>query len=654
MYDQRPVEYRGGADRNNYHSQYKNHGKNRGNHRQHREQRSQLTYEQIVKRTDPGYVIKPILADINGTPMKFDVIDESHLVAGSKQRIISKLLAYIDEPEVIYYGPHNGYAQVALAHGCKLCGKQATVFVDCTRSERAPLTDMATALGATIHYIDNNVRGKRLQHIREQATRYCKQNKRSRTLLPFGLNDKQSTELYQLAMAPLTKLINPKRIWVVAGSGLIFKTIHLTFPRAKLMIVQVGRRIWPDQLVGIDHEFFISPLPFNKPTLTDPPFDTIKSYDGKLWDFVLKHGQDGDHIWNTAGRPDVSRAKKEASDIDELLNVSQSAHRRWVADIKHMQLPLLASQMQEPSKMFENLRDSVAKLQPTKSLVRNYTTQYFEVDGLSNHWTEPVRMKCTVNKGMRINMYQHWKHLVQNKPDELVRIARWRSHNNVPAWRDAMYQLRVRECNTFNPLVLANIIKLYALTPYDAVVLDMSMGWGDRLLGALASNVATYIGFDPNTELHACYDRIVNDCISNVHTTTRFLPMKFNKANIPDEYIGKVDLAVTSPPFYSYELYVGSASDVRQSYGEWIKNMYTPYITDSCHVLKPGGYCAIYIDNISSVGNMADDTKEIMRMNHMQFIDRVTFQNNTLDLNGRTVTGHIRSCWVWRKPNQLR
>ena len=40
-----------------------------------------------------------------------------------------RVIADLKETEVVYAGPWNGFAQVALAIACKLCGKTATVFM---------------------------------------------------------------------------------------------------------------------------------------------------------------------------------------------------------------------------------------------------------------------------------------------------------------------------------------------------------------------------------------------------------------------------------------------------------------------------------------------------------------------------------------------
>ena len=51
-----------------------------------------------------------------------------------------------------------------------------------------------------------------------------------------------------------------------------------------------------------------------------------------------------------------------------------------------------------------------------------------------------------------------------------------------------------KECSTHNPLIIKYFIRKFAARR----VLDFSSGWGDRLIGALTSDIDLYVGVDPN------------------------------------------------------------------------------------------------------------------------------------------------------------
>lgn len=80
-------------------------------------------------------------------------------------------------------------------------------------------------------------------------------------------------------------------------------------------------------------------------------------------------------------------------------------------------------------------------------------------------------------------------------------------------------------------------------------VLDTSMGWGGRMLGALSLDI-DYIGFDTNINLVEGYDKMKSLFDKNNRATLIFedcLKQDFSKYN--------VDLVLTSPPYANVEQY---------------------------------------------------------------------------------------------------
>lgn len=258
-----------------------------------------------VERDEP-FVLSQVTSDDGRV---FNLIDESHLPGGSKQRVMFHLFkqpGWSDYDEYIYAGPHIGYAQVALAYVCRKLGRKATVFIDISKDQHAPLTTLAKRLGANIVYYPRHRRGKRLKYIQEQSAKYVAGNPR-RKLIPFGLNTPGVQDAYTHVLSPLRDAIKvtPKRIWVAGGSGLIFTTLGKLFPNTEIHVVQVGKKIWPDQMsvLPTGSRLYVSPYKFNESYPDDIPYNTPDNYDGKVWPFVLKYGQSGDWIWNTAGSP---------------------------------------------------------------------------------------------------------------------------------------------------------------------------------------------------------------------------------------------------------------------------------------------------------------------------------------------------------------
>ncbi len=607
--------------------------------------KSRLPFYQTVKETNPDFVIKA-MAHPDG--FELTLIDESPLFAGSKQRMLSRRLLDIPQEEVIYAGSAIGYAQVALAYCCHLAGKQAVIFVDADKDAKAPLTEIANLFGARIFYFDPSVRQKRLQYIQKQAQAYQALSPTTRCLLPFGLHEEKAMGLYKIAFQPLKDAITtpPKRLWVTAGSGLIFTTLSKLFPTTPLMIVQVGKKIWPDQLEGIHHRLFVSPYDYTEDVRSEeaPPYDTLLHYDAKVWPFVLAHGEPGDFIWNTAGKPRSFReVRAEKERLDEQLAQARLDVAKVYESAQDMSLPLFRDALPPAKDMFNTLKQAAHTMAPATCVHRNFTADYTRADGISNHFTERERMRCIVNRGEKKDMFQYWT----NRKPQIVREAIWLGSAEKPAWRSAMTQLKCYECNTFNPFVLTNVIKKYfAEKPIS--ILDPSMGWGDRLIAALAMNCQLYVGVDPNKDLHPQYKKIIASLANDTEVVC--IPDNFSLEVLPKKQIGEFDLALTSPPFYNQELYSHSRDDAALPYTKWIDSIYTPYLKDMMQAVKPGGIIAVYIHNVPRIAPLADDTNRLLRAQGATFLEQITFQNDFTHANGLVRSGYPKPLWIYQRP----
>lgn len=136
-------------------------------------------------------------------------------------------------------------------------------------------------------------------------------------------------------------------------------------------------------------------------------------------------------------------------------------------------------------------------------------------------------------------------------------------------------------------------------------VLDMSMGFGGRLLGAIKARV-NYIGCDPSVLSHnGCVD-IINDYgnSDNIYTT---LLCGSEDLALPD---GSVDFAFTSPPYFDTEKY---SLDSNQSYlkfqtrDKWVEGFLKETFRRVHSSLKEGKVMAINIANVPNFKNLENE-----------------------------------------------
>lgn len=178
----------------------------------------------------------------------------------------------------------------------------------------------------------------------------------------------------------------------------------------------------------------------------------------------------------------------------------------------------------------------------------------------------------------------------------------------------AIFSLKVKE---LNPTVFRNLIILRkyiasqfrpsaAKAIYDWFgaehVLDLSMGWGDRLAGAAASkSVKTYVGIDPNVNLFAGYSNQIK-LYSSLNDDNK----RYNLISGCAEYDGisindSFDMIFTSPPYYDKEKYDQSPNQSYVKYkkfDDWMNNFLFKTIEIRTENLKIGGHLIINISDI--------------------------------------------------------
>jgi hypothetical protein len=123
------------------------------------------------------------------------------------------------------------------------------------------------------------------------------------------------------------------------------------------------------------------------------------------------------------------------------------------------------------------------------------------------------------------------------------------------------------------------------------VVLDFTMGWGGRLIGAASLNVSKYIGIDSNNNLESCYRDMVSWLKPKSITD---IELHFTDCLKIDYSLLKYDMVLTSPPYYNLEIYSGTT---HKSKDQWDKEFYEPIFRETFKHLQQGGYYCLNIND---------------------------------------------------------
>jgi len=181
-------------------------------------------------------------------------------------------------------------------------------------------------------------------------------------------------------------------------------------------------------------------------------------------------------------------------------------------------------------------------------------------------------------------------------------------------FNNLIHILRVSNSNTpvnFHPSVAKFLYEKYLPKKGNHIVLDTSSGFGGRLLGSLLSqrNIH-YIGFDVNSSLYSptdSYNSLGEFVYTHITTKNSFSVHQVSSTKMGtikgfNNHIGKVDLILTSPPYFSKERY---SNDKEQSfiqyptYQKWLNGYLKKTFELGFKSLKIGGYCLINISDIN-------------------------------------------------------
>ena len=147
-------------------------------------------------------------------------------------------------------------------------------------------------------------------------------------------------------------------------------------------------------------------------------------------------------------------------------------------------------------------------------------------------------------------------------------------------------------------------------------VLDFSAGWGDRLIGALATdNIVSYTGIDPNTALHPRYEQIAKEYKHNKKTKFICSPAE-DVVLEPNQF----DLIFTSPPYFDLEIYSNEDTQSTNKFKkieDWLEHFLFKMIEKSYSWIKRDGRLLL---NISDYENNIYNQKMIEYAQSLGFI----------------------------------
>jgi hypothetical protein len=256
-------------------------------------------YLEMTKDYKPDFEFK--LKQAEG----FNIIDDGEFQYGSKAKMGDFMISQVKEDALVYVAPRTGYAPYSLTYLAKKYNKKLILFMPASK-EASEHQLRVIEDGATPIFLKTPA----MPTINGWAKDFAK--KIGAKYIPFGLKHEQvvagGVKIFHEAFKD--KII--PNMWTVFSTGVLSRTLQIALPNTNFNAVAVARNVQPGELGRA--KFYTYHKEFLKEADIATPFDCIKTYDAKGWDYMKRYGHLKDWFWNVARN--MPKPTIKASDID--------------------------------------------------------------------------------------------------------------------------------------------------------------------------------------------------------------------------------------------------------------------------------------------------------------------------------------------------
>lgn len=274
----------------------------------------------------------------------------------------------------------------------------------------------------------------------------------------------------------------------------------------------------------------------------------------------------------------------------------------------------------------------------------NYVENYVKFCSLSDFYQNEERVKCCVQyqKSPMDYYKENYKKILhsyfskQSKYYEKGFFIEKISNTNFninPIFLQTIQSTYNKFCTVYKPYLFKLFIQLFKAK----YILDLSSGWGDRLLASISqeSNIKQYIGIDPNEKLFKNYYKMISDLSNDKNKY-----ILINKPSQDVEFLKfhEMDIIFWSPPFEKQEEYITDTSrddfknqsiNTFTNYDEWETKFLIYTINQAINILKIHGVLILYIGNI----NYKSFISKMNQIKKLKFIDNIIIKTGNKTKN---------------------
>lgn len=242
------------------------------------------------------------------------------LINGSKCRFADLLVQSIEEDTLVYVQPRVGLAGVSILNIAKRYGKKVVLFMPSSK-KISHHQAVCIERGA----IPKFYRIAAMPNLNKIAKEWAEQN--GAKFIPLGLKH----ELVVACAAKVARNIicdndedQPDVCFVATSTGVLVRGLQIGWDKTKFYAVTVARNMKSGELGRA--EPIIEPLEFAQAekTLNLPPFDTVRTYDAKVWKYAKEYKDQNPSarvwMWNVGKDPEL---------LDSAIVDKTDSYRAW-------------------------------------------------------------------------------------------------------------------------------------------------------------------------------------------------------------------------------------------------------------------------------------------------------------------------------------
>lgn len=228
-------------------------------------------------------------------------------------------------------------------------------------------------------------------------------------------------------------------------------------------------------------------------------------------------------------------------------------------------------------------------------IVTDKTGKYmnYNINYLTDKYSEECRIRCRV-ESETFSPYESYRLFPSINKQLTIEKYGSATPENINTFMEN-YGYKTRMCTNYKLTYLLGLMKLFKPKRW----LDLSAGWGDRLIAAILGNVDFYCGIDPNDCLHPCYKKIIEDLVV-ADRRSNFKLINAESQKLSEDFIDQTfDFIFTSPPFFTFEEYEGERANrqIYTSIDKWLTGFMFKTVDLAWSKLEKGGKYGLYIED---------------------------------------------------------